>query len=75
MSKIKQLSKADLDNLNSEERLILAQMRTRTQRDVGRTPTPEINDIEISTPASSPQKTTSTDLTSTAFDEAARLDA
>jgi hypothetical protein len=42
MSNIKQLSKADLGNLNSEERLILAQMRTRTQRDVGRTPTPEI---------------------------------
>ncbi|KAI8656008.1 hypothetical protein NCS55_01254900 [Fusarium keratoplasticum] len=56
MSNINQLSKADMDNLNSEERLILAQVCTRTQRDVGGTSTPDINDVEMSTPASSPQK-------------------
>lgn len=50
MSNINQLSKADMDNLNSEERLILAQVCTRTQRDVGGTSTPDI----VSHPSWSP---------------------
>ncbi|RSL73772.1 hypothetical protein CEP54_000153 [Fusarium duplospermum] len=55
MSNFKQPSKINLDNSNKEERHILAQMRTRAQRDVSRPSTPETNDVEMSTHVPSPQ--------------------
>ncbi|RSM09771.1 hypothetical protein CDV31_007511 [Fusarium ambrosium] len=59
----------NLDNLNSEERRILAQMRTQAQREVSRPSTPEIGDVDMSTPVPSPQMTTSTHIANTTFDE------
>ncbi|RSL65995.1 hypothetical protein CEP53_003491 [Fusarium sp. AF-6] len=69
MSNTNQFSKFDLDNMNSEERRILAQMRTRAQREVSRPSTPEIGDVDMSTLVPSPQMTTSTHIANTTFDE------